>query len=104
MLSASEAARNTRLPSLPALDGLRAIAVAAVLLYHADVSWMPGGFLGVEVFFVLSGYLITALLWAEWRAAGSIVLRGFWVRGARRLLPALFTMLILLAAAVVVFW
>ena len=50
------------------LDGLRALAVIAVLLYHADLAWIPGGFLGVEVFFVISGYLITALLLAEWRA------------------------------------
>ena len=50
---------------LPGLDGLRAISVAAVLLYHADLPWMPGGFLGVEVFFVISGYLITLLLTEE---------------------------------------
>ena len=50
-----------RLPYLPGLDGLRAIAVAAVMIYHADHEWLPGGFLGVEVFFVISGYLITQL-------------------------------------------
>ena len=77
-----------RLPYLPGLDGLRAIAVIGVLLYHADLGvW--GGFLGVESFFVLSGFLITALLLAEWRQNGRIELRDFWLRRARRLLPAL---------------
>ena len=52
-------------PYLPGLDGLRAIAVVAVMIYHADPGWLPGGFLGVEVFFVISGYLITLLLMAE---------------------------------------
>lgn len=52
---------NRHFPYLPALDGLRALAVLAVLLYHADLPWMRGGFLGVEVFFVISGYLITSL-------------------------------------------
>jgi hypothetical protein len=55
-------APEVRLSYSPGLDGLRAIAVMAVLLYHADLTWIPGGFLGVEVFFVISGYLITALL------------------------------------------
>ena len=54
-----------RVPYVPALDGLRALAVIAVLLYHADLGWIPGGFLGVEVFFVISGYLITLLLIGE---------------------------------------
>lgn len=78
----------TRLPYLPALDGLRALAVAAVVAYHAGVS-ARGGFLGVESFFVLSGYLITALLVAEWERHGRIDLPRFWRRRARRLLPAL---------------
>ena len=63
--SAQTSVTPTAMPYVPALDGLRALAVVAVLLYHGDVSWMPGGFLGVEVFFVISGYLITALLLAE---------------------------------------
>lgn len=74
----------------PALDGVRAVAVVAVLLYHGNVAWTPGGFLGVDVFFVLSGYLITSLLLGEHRRWGSIDLLGFYVRRARRLLPALF--------------
>src|SRR3712207_3193352 len=81
------------LPYLPGLDGLRALAVTVVLLYHAGLAWIPGGFLGVEVFFVISGYLITALLLAEWRQRGSIDIVGFWLRRARRLLPALYLLL-----------
>ena len=90
----------TAMPYVPALDGLRALAVAAVLLYHGDVSWMPGGFLGVEVFFVISGYLITALLLAERQSTGGTAFLKFWARRARRLLPALFALL----AAVAVAW
>ena len=84
---------GARLQYMPGLDGLRAIAVIAVLLYHADLEAFPGGFLGVEVFFVVSGYLITALLLAEWRASGRVSLGAFWLRRARRLLPALFVLL-----------
>jgi peptidoglycan/LPS O-acetylase OafA/YrhL len=73
----------------PGLDGLRAMAVAAVFLYHARIDWLPGGFLGVDLFFVLSGYLITSLLLVEWEARNRIDLLRFWVRRARRLLPAL---------------
>ncbi len=68
------------------------MAVAAVLLYHGGVSWSGGGFLGVEMFFVLSGFLITSLLVAEWGRSGGIALRAFWARRARRLLPALFAL------------
>jgi peptidoglycan/LPS O-acetylase OafA/YrhL len=78
------------LPYVPALDGVRAIAVAAVLLYHGGVPSVPGGFLGVDVFFVLSGFLITSLLLAELNGSGRIDLRRFWLRRARRLLPAAF--------------
>src|SRR6185312_1440520 len=73
----------------PGLDGLRAIAVAAVFLYHSRIDWLPGGFLGVDLFFVLSGYLITSLLLVEWEARNRIDLLRFWLRRARRLLPAL---------------
>ena len=75
------------------LDGLRAIAVMAVVFYHADFLWAEGGFLGVEVFFVISGYLITSLLLVEWLRTGRIDLKAFWVRRARRLLPAVFLLL-----------
>jgi peptidoglycan/LPS O-acetylase OafA/YrhL len=83
---------------LPGLDGLRALAVAAVVVYHANAAWLPGGFLGVEVFFVISGYLITLLLVEESLCEGRISLRSFWLRRARRLLPAL---LLTLAGVVV---
>src|SRR6202008_2975310 len=82
-----------RLPTLPALDGIRAIAVAAVLLYHSDIYWFPGGLLGVEVFFVLSGYLITSLLWTELGRSSRIDIPHFWQRRARRLFPAVFVIL-----------
>ena len=84
---------ETRLRQMPALDGLRAAAVAAVLLYHGDVAWARGGYLGVDAFFVLSGFLITSLLLVEWRRTGGIALPQFWRRRARRLLPALFLVL-----------
>ena len=87
-----------RLPYLPALDGLRAAAVVAVLLYHAGVGWLPGGYLGVDTFFVLSGFLITALLLAEWQGNGGIALAAFWARRARRLLPALLLVLLAVGA------
>ncbi len=75
------------------LDGLRAVSVLAVVLYHLRLDWIPGGFLGVEVFFVISGFLITALLIEERDRHGSISLRQFWLRRARRLLPALWLLL-----------
>ncbi|MGQ0802368.1 MAG: acyltransferase family protein [Actinomycetota bacterium] len=72
---------------MPALDGLRGLAIAGVLLFHAD--HLTGGYLGVDLFFVLSGFLITSLLLSEWQADGRISLARFWARRARRLLPAL---------------
>jgi peptidoglycan/LPS O-acetylase OafA/YrhL len=95
--------RAKKLPYIGALDGLRAVAVCAVLLYHSGLGWFPGGYLGVEVFFVLSGYLITSLLLGEWRETGSIDLRSFWFRRARRLLPELFVVLIVTLAYALVF-
>src|SRR3546814_73481 len=72
------------------LDGLRAIAVALVIAYHLFPDWVfAGGFVGVDVFFVISGFLITTLLLAERDRTGSVSLSGFWKRRARRLLPAL---------------
>jgi len=72
---------------------MRAIAVVAVMLYHANHSWLSGGFLGVEVFFVISGYLITLLLIGEHERNGRVNLKQFWLRRARRLLPAVITMM-----------
>src|SRR5215212_170664 len=94
---------EVRLSYSPGLDGLRAIAVMAVLLYHAGLPFVPGGFLGVEVFFVISGYLITALLLAEWHQKGRISLKDFWLRRARRLLPALYVLLVVTLGYSVVF-
>jgi peptidoglycan/LPS O-acetylase OafA/YrhL len=71
------------------LDGLRALAIVGVLVFHLDAAWLPGGFLGVDVFFVVSGFLITTLLVREHRRTGAVALSQFWVRRARRLLPAL---------------
>src|SRR3954470_19849902 len=76
------------------LDGIRAFAVLAVVLFHAGIPGLGGGFLGVDTFFVLSGFLITSLLLAERWRTGRISLTRFWVRRARRLLPALLAMLL----------
>jgi peptidoglycan/LPS O-acetylase OafA/YrhL len=86
----------SQVPYLPGLDGMRALAVVAVILYHTNNGWLPGGFIGVEVFFVISGYLITLLLIGEHEKTGRINLKQFWMRRARRLLPALFLMMTML--------
>ena len=78
-----------RLPYMPGIDGLRALAVLAVIVYHSEFENFTGGFLGVEIFFVISGYLITALLLNEYSTNSTVNLRRFWTRRARRLLPAL---------------
>jgi peptidoglycan/LPS O-acetylase OafA/YrhL len=83
---------------MPGLDGLRAIAVLAVIAFHEQLGWAPGGLLGVGVFFTLSGYLITDLLLGQWSARGRLQLADFWARRARRLLPALFVMLAVVTA------
>jgi len=88
----SSQAHSPRLRHLPALDGLRGLALLGVLLFHANGA-LPGGYLGVDLFFVLSGFLITALLLAEQREAGRIALGAFWVRRARRLFPALLSLM-----------
>ncbi|HZO05951.1 MAG TPA: acyltransferase, partial [Solirubrobacterales bacterium] len=84
---------DSRFPYLPGIDALRALAVLAVFFYHAGVNWMPGGFLGVDLFFVISGYLITSLLLREFRNGGHVKLGRFWLRRARRLLPAVGVMI-----------
>lgn len=74
------------------LDGLRAIAVIAIIIYHLNPRWLPGGFLGVDTFFVISGYLITSLLLREYHNTQMIDLKKFWIRRFRRLIPAVFFM------------
>ena len=88
-------ARAPHLPYFPALDGVRGLAVAGVLLFHAGFSWMVGGYLGVSTFFTLSGFLITSLLLAERAANGGVSLKAFWMRRFRRLMPAALARLIL---------
>ena len=95
-----QAEGHLRLDYRPAIDGLRAIAVIAVVVGHVNEKWLPGGWLGVDIFFVISGFLITSLLLRERTSTGRVDLPGFWLARARRLLPALFVVLaaVLLAA------
>ncbi|MGA0878296.1 MAG: acyltransferase family protein, partial [Ilumatobacteraceae bacterium] len=91
---------ESRVGHLPALDGIRGLAVVIVLLYHHSTSWMTGGELTVSMFFTLSGFLITRLMVNEWNSSGTVSLRRFYERRARRLFPASFAVLL----AVVVIW
>ena len=93
--------RNQRY--MPGLDGLRAIAVLAVIAFHLEFGWAPGGLLGVGIFFTLSGYLITDILLSQLSKIGKIKLGSFWLARARRLLPALFVMLVVVLAWVTIF-
>jgi peptidoglycan/LPS O-acetylase OafA/YrhL len=86
--------REPGLSYIPALDGVRAFAVVGVMAYHGGIPWLPAGFLGVDAFFVLSGFLITSLLISEWQRRHTIGLGQFWARRARRLLPALLLLLV----------
>src|SRR4051794_19950566 len=85
------------------LDGIRAVAVLCVIAYHLGVPGAGGGMLGVGVFFTLSGYLITDILLTSWRRRGTLDLGQFWLRRARRLLPALFVMLAAVSLYVALF-
>lgn len=87
--TADEKPRTGKSRYLPALDGIRALAVVAVVLYHLNLTWIQGGLLGVTMFFVISGYIITRLLLNEFEQSGRIDLKSFWIRRARRLLPAI---------------
>ncbi|NLA37637.1 MAG: acyltransferase family protein [Actinobacteria bacterium] len=91
--------RGQRLEHLPALDGLRGLAVIVVVLFHGNWPWMRGGFLGVSMFFTLSGFLITSLLIAEFDSTGFVDIREFWKRRFRRLLPAAWLTLAVVVAA-----
>ncbi len=96
---------SVRTPSkyMPALDGLRAFAVITVIIYHMNATVLPSGLLGVTVFFVLSGYLITGLLFKEWRETHKINLPQFWLRRVRRLIPAIVFMLVSVLALTAIF-
>lgn len=88
---------------IPALDGLRTLAVVAVVLYHLNLTWAQGGLLGVTIFFVLSGYLITRLLLNEVAKTGHIDLKSFWIRRIRRLFPAVVTVVVVTCALCTIF-
>lgn len=88
---------------MPGLDGLRAVAVIAIIIYHLNPRWLPGGFLGVDTFFVISGYLITSLLLREYYNTRTIDLKNFWIRRFRRLIPAVFFMIGVVITYVLIF-
>ncbi|EUJ33325.1 acyltransferase [Listeria floridensis FSL S10-1187] len=88
---------------VPSIDGLRAVAVLAVIAYHLNFSWAKGGFIGVDIFFVLSGYLITNILLTQWETKNTIDLKQFWLRRIRRLIPAAYFMIICVVIFAVLF-
>lgn len=94
---------KVKFPYMPGLDGLRAFAVLSVILYHVNIPIFQGGFLGVTVFFVLSGYLITSLLVWEWESTQTINLKQFWIRRIKRLLPGMFLLLLVLNVVIPLF-
>ena len=94
---------NNKTRYLPSIDSLRALAVLAVIIYHIDVNYLPGGFLGVDLFFVLSGYLISSLIIKEYKKTGTLNLYNFYMRRARRLLPAVYFMITVCLVFMVLF-
>lgn len=76
--------RKTKMRYMPGLDGLRAIAVLGIIIYHLNRKWLTGGFIGVDTFFVISGYLITSLLLKEYEERGIISLKQFWIRRVKK--------------------
>lgn len=105
-MESNELKRHNRLYNkryLPGLDGFRALAVMAIIIFHLNPKWLPGGFLGVDTFFVISGYLITSLLISEYYKTGEINLINFWVRRIKRLIPAVLFMLAIVLTYTVFF-
>lgn len=94
---------KTKMRYMPGLDGLRAIAVLGIIIYHLNRKWLTGGFIGVDTFFVISGYLITSLLLREYEEKGIINLKQFWIRRIKRLLPAVIALLITVGIATLLF-
>ncbi|HEY3844822.1 MAG TPA: acyltransferase family protein [Acidimicrobiales bacterium] len=103
MAQETDVGGRPRLRHVAGLDGIRALAVLAVIAFHTGLSSVPGGFYGVDAFFVLSGFLITSLLVTEWEGTGTISLRRFWGGRARRLLPALFLLVAAVGVALVAY-
>ena len=101
--AADQAPTRPKSRYIPALDGLRTLAVVAVVLYHLNLTWAQGGLLGVTIFFVLSGYLITRLLLNEVAKTGRIDLKSFWIRRIRRLFPAVVTVVVVTCALCTIF-
>ncbi|MDY2776805.1 MAG: acyltransferase family protein [Collinsella sp.] len=99
--TADKAARRNRY--IPALDGIRALAVVAVVLYHLGFRWIQGGLLGVTMFFAISGFIITRLLLNEFSQTGKIDLKSFWIRRARRLLPAIVALIVVVILLCAIF-
>jgi peptidoglycan/LPS O-acetylase OafA/YrhL len=99
----NESAKSTSTYYAP-IDGLRAVAVAAVLLYHHDIGWLPGGYLGVEIFFVISGFIITMQLARQWDRSARIAYADFLVRRGFRLFPGMAAMLVATWLTVALFW
>ncbi|MFI8538126.1 acyltransferase family protein [Staphylococcus pasteuri] len=95
--------RGKKLRYMPGLDGLRAIAVIGIIIYHLNKQWLTGGFLGVDTFFVISGYLITSLLLKEYEENGIINLKNFWLRRLKRLVPAVLALLLVVGIATLLF-
>ena len=95
--------RRGKMRYMPGLDGLRAIAVLGIIIYHLNKKWLTGGFLGVDTFFVISGFLITSLLLKEYEETGVINLKDFWLRRIKRLLPAVLALLIIVGLATLIF-
>lgn len=88
---------------IPAIDGLRALAVIAVVLYHLDIAWIPGGFLGVDLFFVISGYVITRLILDSIESANGLDIKEFYAARVRRLLPGLLVLIIVTSVLIALF-